>query len=295
MVADLDEPAAPMGSGGFVRLRLDLSYDGTDFSGWALQPDRRTVQGVLQSALATLFRLESASVVVAGRTDAGVHAIGQVAHFDVSGPSWDEHAERGLRRLNGLLPADVRVQSLGPAAAGFDARFSAIWRKYRYLICDASYGVSPLDRRDTVGWRRSLDVPSMHSAAQRLLGLNDFVAFCKRRDGATAIRTLQRLDVVRRGAAGTASGAASAESVIEFLVQADAFCHSMVRSLVGALTAVGEGLRDSDWLARQLSATVRSDHVTVAPAHGLTLIQVGYPPDASLAARALLTRDRRAR
>jgi tRNA pseudouridine38-40 synthase len=285
-MADIHEPADPTGVSGFVRLRLDLSYDGTDFAGWALQRSQRTVQGVLQAALRTLFRIEVASVTVAGRTDAGVHALGQVAHFDIARPRWEEQASRALRRLNGLLPPDVRVERFELAPVGFDARFSAVWRRYRYRLSDSPTGVSPLARRDTVAWRRPLDVALMHSTAQQLLGFNDYVGFCKRRDGATAIRTLQRLDVVR-------DLSSTDGSLIEFGVQADAFCHSMVRSLVGGLTAVGEGLRDADWLLGMLSVTVRSDHVTVAPPQGLTLMQVGYPPDAQLAARAVTTRRRR--
>jgi tRNA pseudouridine38-40 synthase len=260
------------------RLRLDLGYDGTDFSGWAVQPGRRTVQGELERALGILFRAELVRLTVAGRTDAGVHATGQVAHCDISGAAWDEMAEKALRRLNGLLPPDVRVYSVAPAAPGFDARFAAIWRRYRYRISDAPYGADPLRRRDTVGWRRSLDVAGMHEAAQRLLGLNDFAAFCRRREGRTSIRMLQQLDVLRHG------------HDIDVLVQADAFCHSMVRSLVGSLAAVGDGSRPLDWPASLLARTARSDEITVAPAHGLTLTAVGYPPDEALAARAEQTR-----
>ncbi|MGX7681032.1 tRNA pseudouridine(38-40) synthase TruA [Jatrophihabitans sp. DSM 45814] len=257
-----------------IRLRLDLGYDGTDFSGWAVQPDRRTIQGVLQAALTTLFGVAQIGLVVAGRTDAGVHATGQVAHFDIPEDRHAEQLERGLRRLAGLLPPDVRVFSMAPAPPGFDARFSAIWRRYRYRVSDADYGADPLRRHDTVSWRRALDVEAMHVAAQGLLGLNDFTAFCRRRDGATAIRTLQQLDVVREA------------NLIEFRVQADAFCHSMVRSLVGALASVGEGRRDSDWPGSLLARATRSDEITVAPPHGLVLIEVGYPPHSELAARA---------
>ncbi|MDQ1718242.1 MAG: tRNA pseudouridine38-40 synthase [Pseudonocardiales bacterium] len=257
-----------------MRLRLDLGYDGTDFSGWAVQPDRRTVQGVLEYALATLFGQPGPRLVVAGRTDAGVHAAGQVAHLDVDELRYAELREQGLRRLAGLLPADVRVFSMAPAPDGFDARFSAVWRRYRYRLSDADFGVEPLRRRDTVGWRRQLDAAAMHEAAQQLLGLNDYTAYCRRREGATAIRTLQRLDVVRDG------------WLIEVRVQADAFCHSMVRSLVGALAAVGEGRRPLAWPGSLLTRTTRSDEITVAPPHGLTLAEVGYPVDSELTSRA---------
>ncbi|UQX87929.1 tRNA pseudouridine(38-40) synthase TruA [Jatrophihabitans telluris] len=260
-----------------VRLRLDLSYDGTDFSGWARQPDRRTVQGVLEDALDVLFR-SGAVLTVAGRTDAGVHATGQVAHLDVPSVAWAEQPDRVLRGLNGLLPPDIRVYSVSPAPVGFDARFSAEWRAYRYRISDADWGVRPLDRRNTAAWRRRLDDVRMHEAAQLLLGLNDYTAFCKRRDGATAIRTLQQLDVLREG------------PLVTLIVRADAFCHSMVRSLVGALAAVGEGHRPLDWPASLLGRPNRCDEVKVAPAHGLTLTGVGYPDSQFLADRATLTR-----
>ena len=277
-MSELDEPASPTGGGGLVRLRLDLGYDGTDFAGWAVQPGLRTVQGVLEDALSTLFRVSRVPVVVAGRTDAGVHASGQVCHCDVEAADWELQRDRIIRRLAGLLPPDVRVHSAVAAPAHFDARFGALWRRYRYRICDAEYGAPALRRVDTVGWKRALDAGAMHEAGQRLLGLNDFAAFCRRRDGATTIRSLQRLDVLRTG------------DLIELTVQADAFCHSMVRSLVGALAAVGEGVQPPDWPAGLLSRDRRADEVTVAPPHGLTLLAVGYPAEAELAARAAETR-----
>jgi tRNA pseudouridine38-40 synthase len=273
-----DEPASPTRGGGLVRLRLDLGYDGTDFAGWAVQPGLRTVQGVLEAALSILFRAQRVPVVVAGRTDAGVHASGQVCHCDVSAADWDERRDRIIRRLAGLLPPDVRVHSAVVAPADFDARFSALWRRYRYRICDADYGVPPLRRVDTATWKRTLDAGAMHLAGQRLLGLNDYAAFCRRREGATTVRQVQQLAVTRTG------------ELIEIDVQADAFCHSMVRSLVGALAAVGAGSRDGDWPHRLLSLGRRSDEVLVAPAHGLTLLAVGYPAEAGLAARAAETR-----
>jgi tRNA pseudouridine38-40 synthase len=277
-----NEPVSLAEGGGLVRLRLNFGYDGTDFFGWALQPGQRTVQGVLSEALATLFRLDRVALTVAGRTDAGVHATGQVAHCEVPAELWHRGAEKGLRRLAGLLPLDLRVYSIAPVSQDFDARFSALWRRYCYRITDADFGAEPLRRVDTVAWRRSLDAAAMHDAAQHLLGLNDFAAFCKRRAGATTIRQLQQLDVVRDRA------------LIEVRVQADAFCHSMVRSLVGALAAVGEGRQPVGWPGSLLSLGTRSDAIRVAPAHGLTLLEVGYPPDDELAARAAEARATRA-
>jgi tRNA pseudouridine38-40 synthase len=262
-------------------LRLDLGYDGTDFAGWAVQPGLRTVQGVLEAALSTLFRVSRVPVVVAGRTDAGVHASGQVCHCDVQAAHWEELRDRIVRRLAGLLPPDVRVHSVVVAPANFDARFGALWRRYRYRICDADYGVPALRRLDTVGWKRTLDAAAMHRAGQQLLGLHDYAAFCRRRPGATTVRQLQRLAVSRTG------------DLIEIEVQADAFCHSMVRSLVGALAAVGEGLRPVDWPAGLLSRDRRADEVAVAPPQGLNLIEVRYPAHAELAARAEQSRAKR--
>jgi tRNA pseudouridine38-40 synthase len=259
-----------------VRVRLDIAYDGTGFSGWARQPGRRTVQETLESGLATVLRLPAVALTVAGRTDAGVHASGQVAHCDVP-----ELPDTLVRRLAGVLPADVRVTSARAVPADFDARFAALWRRYEYRISDAESGASPLRRTVVLSWPRRLDVAAMATSAQSLLGLHDFAAFCKRREGATTTRTLLECGIVRAG------------DEIMCTVVADAFCHSMVRSLVGAFVAVGEGRRPPDWPATLLTRTERANDVAVAPAHGLTLVAVGYPPDDELAARATQTRNRR--
>jgi len=260
-----------------VRVRLDVSYEGTDFSGWARQPGQRTVQAVLEEALATILRLPAVALTVAGRTDAGVHATGQVAHCDVP-----ELPDGLLRHLAGVLPPDVRVRRVQEVVADFDARFSALRRRYEYRIADAPGGAEPLRRRFVLGWPRSLDVQLMAAAAHPLLGLHDFVAFCRRREGATTVRSLERLTVERSGPEIVAT------------VVADAFCHSMVRSLVGALIAVGEGRRPADWPASLFDRDSRAGDVPVAAAHGLTLAAVEYPADAELAERAETTRARRA-
>jgi tRNA pseudouridine38-40 synthase len=265
---------------GLVRVRLDIAYDGTDFSGWAAQPNQRTVQRELEDALTTILR-QDVSLTVAGRTDAGVHATGQVAHFDVAASTWAGISGSLLRRLAGVLPLDVRVRAVEAISSDFDARFSALWRHYTYRATDDRSGADPLRRRDTLAWPRPLNVDAMVAAAQQLLGERNFAAFCRRREGSTTIRTLERLDVTRTG------------GLIEWQVKADAFCYSMVRSLVGALLAVGDGRCDRAWPASKLALTVRADDVTVAPARGLTLVEVGYPAPAELAARAQLTRRRR--
>ena len=279
-VPTADEPVVAVGDSGLVRVRFDIAYDGTNFSGWARQPDRRTVQGVLQQALAAVLRAR-VTLIVAGRTDAGVHASGQVAHADIASGTWSALAPSLLRRLAGVLPADVRVRYLGEVSVDFDARFAALWRRYEYRLTDQPYGADPMRRFDTVAWPRPLDERAMAHAASMLVGEHDFAAFCKRREGATTIRALQLFAVSRAG------------GVIGCEVRADAFCHSMVRSLVGALLAVGERRRPPSWPAELLQLTVRADGVAVAPAHGLTLVEVGYPPDDGLAARATVTRNLR--
>lgn len=263
-----------------MRLRLDLGYDGAGFSGWAKQPERRTVEGVLDDALAVVLRLDAAPrLTVAGRTDAGVHARGQVAHADVPAGAWAANGERALYRLSGLLPEDVRVRSVRVAPEGFDARFSATSRRYVFRICDDPVGADPIRRSDVVWNRRPLDVDAMNVAASALVGEHDFVAFCKRREGASTVRTLEMIGWRRLD-----------DGLLEAMVQADAFCHNMVRSLVGACVAVGEGRRPASWVGEVLREVARSSAVMVMPPHGLTLEEVSYPPDAELAARALASR-----
>jgi tRNA pseudouridine38-40 synthase len=215
---------------------------------------------------------------VAGRTDAGVHASGQVAHADL--PATVDPTEL-VARLARALPEDVRVLDIRPVPDEFNARFSALRRHYRYRVCDTPWQVDPLLRNQVVPWPRPLDLPALNAGAALLLGEHDFVAFCRRREGATTIRELQRLQWTRSG------------SLVEAHVSADAFCHSMVRSLVGALLAVGEGRKPVGWPASLLTLTDRPSAITVAPARGLTLVGVDYPPDDQLAARATITRNRR--
>jgi tRNA pseudouridine38-40 synthase len=219
--------------------------------------------------------------VCAGRTDTGVHARGQVVHLDVDGVG-DAAVGELPRRLNGVLPADVRVRRVVRAPDGFDARFSAQWRRYAYRIADTAGAVDPLARAHMLTWPRPLDEAAMQAGADALVGLQDFAAFCKRREASTTVRTLIELSWVR-----TETG------VLVATVVADAFCHHMVRSLVGCLIAVGEGTRPPDWAAQILAAGVRDPRVKVAAARGLTLEEVSYPPDAELAARADQTRAKR--
>lgn len=279
-----------------VRVRVDLAYDGTGFAGWARQPGLRTVQGVVEDGLALVLRAEHRGdppprVTVAGRTDAGVHARGQVLHVDVPADAWaavpgrsDRTPARSLlTRLGGVLPDDVVATAVREAPDGFDARFSAVARRYVYRVCDDPALRDPLRRHHVLWTRRPLDVDAMHAAAQQVLGRHDFAAYCKPRPGATTIRTLDEL-TWERPLAGPDAG------LVVATVRADAFCHSMVRALVGASLAVGEGRRPVGWPAELLVGGRRDPGGAVVAAHGLTLEEVVYPPDDELAARQLRTR-----
>ncbi|HJB09800.1 MAG TPA: tRNA pseudouridine(38-40) synthase TruA [Candidatus Brachybacterium merdavium] len=280
-----------------IRLRLDLSYDGTDFHGWATQPGHRTVQGVLEAALLKLARIP-VRVTVAGRTDAGVHARGQVCHLDLPpavlatlpGRSDRTPAQALVTRLGGVLPEDVVVRAACEVPAAFDARFGALGRRYRYRISDGPEVHDPL-RRDVLRHRRPLDVETMDQAGRALLGEHDFLSYCRPREGATTIRTLRTLRWERPG-----PGLAD-EGLVVATIEADAFCHHMVRSLVGALMAVGEGRREQIWPQQILTARTRESAgrggigaAPMSPAQGLTLEGVEYPPDDRLAAQARATR-----
>lgn len=273
-----------------MRLRLDLSYDGLGFHGWARQPDLRTVQAEVELALDTVLRTSGSALTVAGRTDTGVHARGQVAHVDVPAdgvaPDTGRRHEPALdalrRRLNGVLDRDIRVRRVTEAPEGFDARFSAIWRRYAYRIADRPDLVDPLRRGHVLTWSRQLDLDSMNEASENLLGEHDFAAFCRKRAGATTIRSLLDLHW-ERDPNGLAVGT----------VRADAFCHNMVRALVGCLIAVGESRREGGWAAAVLAGRQRDPAVRVARPHGLTLEEVGYPAEAELASRARASRTMR--
>lgn len=294
----MSEPSAPAAEP--RRLRLDLAYAGTGFHGWAAQPGLRTVQGELEGALHRILRRE-VPVVVAGRTDTGVHARGQVVHLDLSadelrtlpGRSDRDPGAALVTRLAGVLPADVVPRSARLVPDAFDARFGALWRRYRYRISDAPTLHDPL-RADVLRHRRPLDVASMARASAALHGEHDFLSFCRPREGASTVRTLRELTWERPGA-----GRADAGLVVATVV-ADAFCHHMVRSLVGALLGVGEGRRGPDWplevlqrRTRQAATRERPGAAPLAPAEGLTLEHVEFPPDELLAQQAAAARRRR--
>ncbi|MEV4660708.1 tRNA pseudouridine(38-40) synthase TruA [Micromonospora echinofusca] len=264
-----------------TRLRLDVAYDGSGFSGWAAQPTRRTVAGVLVETLDLVLGAGTATgLTVAGRTDAGVHATGQVCHVDLPSAVWREQDGRLLRRLARLLPTDVRVRAMTEVPADFDARFSATFRRYEYRVTDAPWGAEPLRRHEILAWPKPLDLTALNAAAAGLVGEHDFAAYCRRKEHATTLREVTRLDWRR-----------DADGILVATVQADAFCQAMVRSLVGAMLVAGDGRRPVEWPGSLLARRERSSEVTVAPAHGLTLVAVGYPEDpAEYARRAEATR-----
>lgn len=274
--ATVDLPGEPA----LVRVRLDLAYDGTDYNGWATQPGLPTVQGALEAGLEMIIR-RPVRTVVAGRTDAGVHARGQVVHFDLTEAEWQgvtrgreglEPSSTLVRRLTGALSREhgaLTIHRASRAPEGFDARFSALWRSYSYAISDAPQTRDPLNRRYTYWHKTPLDVEAMHAEAGSVLGLHDFLTFCRPRDGATTIRELQDFSVSRDDRSG----------VVVARLQADAFCHNMVRALVAAVLQVGEGRRPPGWVARRLEAMVRDAQTKLAPPHALVLEHVQYPDE----------------
>lgn len=269
---------------GFLRIRIDFSYDGTNFSGWAKQPDQRTIQGEIESSLEAITR-NPVALQVAGRTDAGVHASAQVAHFDLpdrdqNGHEWD--LTDLTYRLNRMLPEDIRIHQTSLAPKFFHARFSALSRSYIYKIADGGQLLPPLLRYDTATWYRPLDIEKMNEAISPLLGQHDFASYCKARDTGTTIRTLQEF-IFRR----------EVNNFITAAIRADAFCHSMVRSLIGAAVCVGEGRFEPGWMKEILEGKERIGESLVFPARGLTLVNITYPQDDGLEERLSITVRRR--
>lgn len=284
-----------------TRLRLNVAYDGTGFSGWSEQPGLRTVQGEIESALTTLFRRlgDVPTVTVAGRTDAGVHARGQVVHLDLTDPQIAQlqRPHRGMvdqspldaptvlaRRLNGLAGASDEIVVTGARVAprGFHARFGALWRKYEYRIADRGAERDPTRRSHTLWYDQRLDLDVMNAVADGLLGLHDWAAYCRHREYATTIRELQAFRWRRE-----------ADGVLVATVQADAFCHNLVRNLVGACVAVGEGVLPEHRAVGIRREAARNGEFRVVPALGLTMLEVGYPPDDEMEARVASTQVKR--
>ncbi len=263
------------------------------------------MQGELEQALSVMLRQSDPRLTVGGRTDAGVHARGQVAHLDVTPaqlakwggrgtaevadpepePPGDPDARRRARKLTGMLrrsAPDITVHAVRVVPPAFDARFSALRRRYEYRLRDERALRDPLLSRFTVDVAHELDLAVMQRAADELLGLNDFTSFCKAREGATAVRELLSFEW-----RVTDAGAYAAR------IEADAFCHSMVRAMVGAVTAAGSGRITVAELRQLRDRRERTNRFPVMPAHGLSLEEIVYPADAELAERAAMTRARR--
>lgn len=239
--------------------RLDIAYDGSGFHGYARQTGLRTVQGELEKALETLLK-EEVKTSVAGRTDAGVHARHQVVSFSYDGAVDTTSFARSLR---GLITPEVAVQGMSVAPEDFSARFSATSRRYRYRI-DTRPAHDPLERGFVWHVDRSLDVPAMTEAATTFIGEHDFASFCRSLEGKSNVRRLTTLEVKE------------ADGLLDVWAEANAFCHQMVRSLVGYLYDVGRGFSDPSRSAEVLAARDRSTVATVAPPHGLSLWGVRY-------------------
>ncbi len=265
-----------------TRFRLDITYDGSEFSGWAIQRDQRTVQGEIQRVLTHLAG-HDIELTCAGRTDAGVHARGQVAHCDA-----EAMGQLTVERINRALPDDIRIRAVTEVTADFDARFSASWRRYSYTVCDDPRGPDPLHRRHQLSVGNHMDIDAMNQAAQPLIGEHDFASFCKIKQHGTTVREI--LDLRWERDVDRATGIATAV----MHVTADAFCHSMVRSLAGALIPVGERRKPIDYPKGALELKARAAGVTVMPAHPLVLEEVRYPPESQWALRQRRTRSVRA-
>ena len=266
-----NEPLVANAAQGLIRIRGKIAYDGKDFSGWGMQQDRRTVQGDLENAISTLLRVDRVIVQCAGRTDAGVHATAQVIHFDIAEKDAMEMKDLAYK-INAILPEDISIQELEVTTPDFDARFAALSRSYEYLIFQGPR--NPLLRDRAYRSWAPLDVTAMNDASQSLIGLHDFSAFCKKREGATTIRTLMKFVWTE-----------TPDGLIKVELEADAFCYSMVRGLIGAVLAIGEGKFDKAWLENYLAGKEREAHVFAAPAWGLTLVDVKYPEPGDYAKR----------
>lgn len=245
-------------------LKLTLAYDGTAYAGWQVQSGQKTLQGTLEAALAKITG-EKIRVTASGRTDSGVHALGQVVSFDTESPLAPDVFQRAL---NAELPHDMAVLEAAEARPGFHAIRDAVRKRYRYLLHD---GPIPDVFRRQYAWhyRQRLDASAMHRAAQNLLGKHDFRSFESAwPQRATSVRTITDI-FVRRGFDND-------EDLIALEVEADGFLYNMVRAIVGTLVEVGRGNRPEAWPGEVLAAQDRRVAGMTAPAHGLFLVQVEY-------------------
>lgn len=252
-------------------LRLCVAYDGTEFSGFQAQPSQRTVQGVLESALGELAG-QTVRIKAAGRTDAGVHALGQVVSVDVPDTV---HADAVFRAMPSLLPKDIAAVDVQPSEPGFDARRSATSRTYAYLLWCAE-AQHPLYRKYALWPRANVDATKLSLSLQPLVGTHDFSSFGRVREDQTPIRTVIEANAVADG------------PFIRVHIVGESFLHQMVRSVVGTALEIASGRKPVSWMREALKARDRSAAGPVAPAHGLTLVDVGYE-DVSWPRRPVVT------
>jgi tRNA pseudouridine38-40 synthase len=277
----MNKPAGD--SGGLVRFRVDLAYDGTDFAGWAKQPGLRTVEGDLVKMFEKVFGKSKTDfdMRVAGRTDSGVHAKHQVCHLDIPQKRLSRIGRDPLNafRLNTLIADDLIILDIHQITSDFDARFSALGRRYRYTIVDPEFKKDPMLVRYALTHKRVLDVALMNLAAKELIGLKDFAAFCKPRAGASTIRNLTTFKVSR-----------DPGGLITIEIHADAFCHNMIRSLVGSIMAVADGRLSIQDLIQAQKSGKRANKFKTIDAKGLSLESIDYPDPADYAKQANLNR-----
>jgi len=277
----MNKPAGD--SGGLVRFRVDLAYDGTDFAGWAKQPGLRTVEGDLVKMFEKVFGKSKTDfdMRVAGRTDSGVHAKHQVCHLDIPQKRLSRIGRDPLNafRLNTLIADDLIILDIHQITSDFDARFSALGRSYRYTIVDPEFKKDPMLVRYALTHKRVLDVDLMNLAAKELIGLKDFAAFCKPRAGASTIRNLTTFQVSR-----------DPGGLITIDIHADAFCHNMIRSLVGSIMAVADGRLSIQDLIQAQKSGKRANKFKTIDAKGLSLESIDYPDPADYAKQANLNR-----
>ncbi len=267
-----------------VRWRIDLSYDGSGFKGFALQPDQSTVVGELREAIALTLRLSDVPFIVgAGRTDTGVHAFAQVIHLDLPERFYPDNKgpedERLMRSLNNQLAGRITVHAVRRVSDDFHARHSATWRAYRYLVIESNSPALALSSAMSWTVEGPVDIDLMNLACQDLLGEHDFRAFCKRPDNVDAEQPLQRdvFEAQWTRLADTWRVTPTAAPALRFNIRAKSFCHQQVRSLTSTLVAIGQGKLPVSTIKERLESHSRYQLPGPAPAGGLSLIGVGYP------------------
>jgi len=266
-------------SSGLFRIRAKLAYDGTNYAGFGKQPDQVSIQGELEKSLKQIFN-QTIKTIAAGRTDRGVHARGQWVHFDLPQSAWQK-VKDAKYSLNHVLPSDIRILEIEKVIEDFDARYSALWRRYTYWVADKTHQLDPLRRHYVYKYGYKLDLAKLNKTSQMLIGLHDFATYCKPREHSSTVRNLMQFDWQ------VIDGLFVAE------LKADAFCYGLVRNLIGAVLPAGAGLIAIDEPKVRLVKKQRSETIFQAPANGLVLEEISYPAPALWAAQSKITRNPR--